>query len=48
MAEKEVLIEVKNLVKKYGTGEATVFALNNVSMKVYKGEFLIKTKLYQF
>ena len=41
MAEKEVLIEVKNLVKKYGTGEATVFALNNVSMKVYKGEFLI-------
>ena len=40
-AEKEVLIEVKDLVKKYGEGEATVYALNHVSMKVYKGEFLI-------
>jgi putative ABC transport system ATP-binding protein len=39
--EKEVLIEVKDLVKQYGEGEATVFALNHVSMKVYKGEFLI-------
>ena len=39
--EKEVLIECKNLVKKYGTEEATVYALNKVSMKVYKGEFLI-------
>ena len=41
MAEKEVLIEVKDLVKKYGQDEATVYALNHVSMKVYKGEFLI-------
>ena len=39
--EKEVLIEVKDLVKQYGEGEATVYALNHVSMKVYKGEFLI-------
>ena len=39
--EKEVLIEVRDLVKKYGEGEATVYALNKVSMKVYKGEFLI-------
>ena len=36
MADKEVLIEVKDLVKKYGEGEATVYALNKVSMKVYK------------
>ena len=41
MADKEVLIEVKDLVKKYGEGEATVYALNKVSMKVYRGEFLI-------
>lgn len=41
MAEKEVLIECKNLIKKYGQDEATVYALNDVSMKVYKGEFLI-------
>jgi len=41
MTEKEVLIEVKDLVKKYGEGEATVYALKNVSMKVFKGEFLI-------
>jgi len=41
MAEKEVLIEVKDLVKKYGQDEAVVYALNHVSMKVYKGEFLI-------
>lgn len=41
MADKEVLIEVKDLIKKYGEGEATVYALNKVSMKVYKGEFLI-------
>ena len=39
--EKEVIIEVKDLVKKYGQDEATVYALNHVSMKVYKGEFLI-------
>ena len=39
--EKEVLIEVKDLVKQYGEGEAKVYALNHVSMKVYKGEFLI-------
>ena len=41
MLEKEVLIEVKDLVKKYGQDEAVVYALNHVSMKVYKGEFLI-------
>ncbi len=41
MAKKEVLIEVKDLVKKYGQDEAVVYALNHVSMKVYKGEFLI-------
>ncbi|MDD7607267.1 MAG: ABC transporter ATP-binding protein [Candidatus Enterosoma sp.] len=39
--EKEAIIEVKDLVKKYGQDEATVYALNHVSMKVYKGEFLI-------
>ena len=39
--DKEVIIEVKDLVKKYGQDEATVYALNHVSMKVYKGEFLI-------
>lgn len=41
MEEKEVLIEVKNATKKYGVGEATIYALNDVSMKVYKGEFLV-------
>lgn len=41
MEEKEVLLEARNLFKSYGEGEAKVFALNDVSMKVYKGEFLI-------
>lgn len=41
MEEKEILIEVKNATKKYGVGEATIYALNDVSMKVYKGEFLV-------
>ncbi|MCL1990443.1 MAG: ABC transporter ATP-binding protein [Defluviitaleaceae bacterium] len=35
-----VILEVKNLTKKYGKGDAEVIALNNVSFQVKKGEFL--------
>jgi len=35
-----VILEVKNLTKKYGKGDAEVVALNNVSFQVEKGEFV--------
>jgi len=34
------ILEVKNLTKKYGKGDAEVVALQNVSFKVEKGEFV--------
>lgn len=41
MGEKKVIIEVNNLVKTYGEGEALSYALNDVSIKVYEHEFLV-------
>ena len=41
MEEKKVLIEAKNLIKTYGEGEALMYALNNVSIKVYEHDFLV-------
>lgn len=38
--ERKPFIEVRNLVKKYGTGEAVVTAVDNVSFFVEKGEFI--------
>ena len=34
------ILEVKNLTKKYGKGEAEVIALDNVSFTISKGEFV--------
>ena len=34
------ILEVKNLTKKYGKGDAEVIALNDVSFQVEKGEFV--------
>jgi len=34
------ILEVKNLTKKYGKGDAEVIALDNVSFQVNKGEFV--------
>ncbi len=34
------ILEVKNLVKTYGKGNTLVYALNDVSFKVKKGEFI--------
>ena len=34
------ILEVRNLTKKYGKGDAEVIALNNVSFQVKKGEFV--------
>lgn len=39
--EENVIIEVKNLIKRYGDDEALTYALRNVSMKVYEHEFLV-------
>ena len=33
------ILEIKNLTKKYGEGDTTVVALDNVSLSVEKGEF---------
>ena len=41
MEEKKVLIETKNLIKTYGEGEALMYALNDVSIKVYEHDFLV-------
>lgn len=34
------IIKTKNLIKKYGQGENTIFALNNVSIDLEEGEFV--------
>ena len=39
--EQKVIIEAKNLVKTYGEGEGIMYALNNVSIKVYEHDFLV-------
>lgn len=39
--EQKVIIETKHLIKKYGEGEALMYALNDVSVKVYEHEFLV-------
>ena len=36
-----MVIETKHLIKKYGEGEALMYALNDVSVKVYEHEFLV-------
>lgn len=36
----DTLIEVQNLIKKYKMGDTEVFALNGVSFKIKKGEFV--------
>lgn len=38
--ENNVILKCENLVKKYGEKEAEVFALNDVSFSVKKGEFV--------
>lgn len=38
--ENNIILECENLVKKYGEKEAEVYALNNVSLNVKKGEFV--------
>ncbi|MCL6591703.1 MAG: ABC transporter ATP-binding protein [Firmicutes bacterium] len=35
------MVEVKNLVKEYGTGDVTVTALNQINLAVEKGEFTV-------
>lgn len=37
MEEREVILEVKNIVKDYGDGQV----LNNISLKVHKGEVIV-------
>ena len=34
-------IEVKDAVKKYGTGESELYALNHVSLTLEKGEICV-------
>ena len=41
LSNKEIVIEAKNLFKAYGEGEGRTYALNDVSINVYKNEFLI-------
>ncbi len=41
MEEKKVVVEVKDLVKSYGEGEALMYALDHVSLKVYEHDFLV-------
>ena len=36
--ENEIIISAENLIKKYGKGEEEVTALNDVSLKIRKGE----------
>lgn len=41
--ENNIMIKAENLVKKYGEGENAIFALNDVSFEIKKGEFAAVT-----
>lgn len=41
MQEKEVILETVSLEKTYGKGEGTVYALQDVSMEIRRGELLV-------
>ena len=39
--QREIILSVRNVSKTYQVGEVVINALNNVSMDIYKGEFLV-------
>lgn len=41
MKKREIILKAESLKKTYGQGEATVHALDDVSIKIYKGEILV-------
>ena len=41
--DKEIILKAEHLVKKYGSGENEVTALNDVSFQVHRGEFVSVT-----
>lgn len=41
MKEKNIVFSLKNISKKYVMGEITVNAVNNISIDIYEGEFLV-------
>lgn len=41
MKEKNIIFSLKNISKKYVMGEITVNAVNNISIDIYEGEFLV-------
>lgn len=41
MTEKNIVFSLKNISKKYVMGEITVNAVNNISIDIYEGEFLV-------
>lgn len=41
MTEKNTIFSLKNISKKYVMGEITVNAVNNISIDIYEGEFLV-------
>ena len=41
--EKEIIISAKNLTKTFGSGENKVVAVDDVSLEIYKGEFVAIT-----
>lgn len=41
MEDRKIIIEANHLYKTYGEGEAMMFALDDVSLKVYEHDFLV-------
>ena len=39
MRDKKTLVEVKNVDKIYKTGDEVVYALRNISLECYQGEY---------
>ena len=39
--KSDIILEARDVVKKYGSGTGTTLALNGVSLKIYKGELLV-------
>ena len=41
--EKDIILSAEHLIKKYGSGETEVTALDDVSLQVHRGEFVSVT-----
>ncbi len=40
MSEQQIMVSIRNISKVYGTGDNAIYALRDISLDIFKGEFL--------